>query len=217
MQGALFDAPTMAAVDKGLASKQKLGETTGRPRDTQRLRVYEAERRAFPDYDKPEWTTEEECRTFVGSVLGAPWFRSRWGVRSVEVRFRPGSNAKGSQEGWIQLPPWGYSPHVILHELGHVVTPAQEAGHGAAFCASYLELIRHGVGEVGYRKLRREFIIGNVNHLLPEAKRQVAKNSAAIRQMQQDLERQRLKFAESLERIANLEAIIATRGVYMSP
>lgn len=163
-QSALFEVPAAIIQREHEGKGRKVGETTGRVRDCQRSRVYEAERRAFPQFQEQIFESEALVLQFVERVVGSGWFIERFGVQLVEVRFRGGQNARGCPSGWIELPPWAFNPWVILHELAHVVAPGEEAGHGPEFCSIYLELVRHVLGERDHYKLAREFLIDRVKH-----------------------------------------------------
>lgn len=154
--GSLFDI-------KAAPKKPKKCRTTGRPRDAQRSKVYAAERRAFPDFER-DMLTKEECKNFVDRLMESPWVVNRWGRRKVWVEFRESRRASGSPLGWIRLPSWARNPWVILHEIAHVVAPAADEGHGAEYCSVYLDLIRHRMGGADGDRLKREFVLGGVKH-----------------------------------------------------
>jgi putative metallohydrolase (TIGR04338 family) len=44
--------------------------------------------------------------------------------------------------GTVCLAPWARRPHVILHELAHLLTPDRHAAHGPEFAKAFIALAR---------------------------------------------------------------------------
>lgn len=122
-----------------------------RPRDNQRSRVYEWERAAAKNIDgrdfySGEFETLEECEAFMNPIWRSErgrvglaksktpeLSRNLWGQRS----------ASASSSNVIKLPKWARSRWVILHEMAHRLTPADEA-HGPRFVGVLIGLVcRH--------------------------------------------------------------------------
>lgn len=124
------------------------------PRDTQRARVYAAERLI-------EWTdddlTLEECRSYCRSVSRSAWFRRTfaWSAgREITVHDGRGCRNALAASGSITLPRWARRHWVILHEIAHCVTSGRHAAHGPEFVANLLKLYRHFLGSEAYAIVR---------------------------------------------------------------
>lgn len=139
-----------------------------RERDSQRAKVYAAERSAFHSFEvaalsKPEFKSLEDCRQFLHAVRRSAWYQRRYpGYPPIELRPGKGArNAFARSEAWsdsITLPLWARQRWVILHELSHVLQKDRsESAHGWQFCARYLELVYHELGEEAGDKLKAEF------------------------------------------------------------
>lgn len=132
-----------------------------RPRDSQRQRVYDAEREV-EDFDRPADGMDapfsiHETRAFVRTITRSRWWRNRtrrfyWNVPVKDGRGR--RNGGGTPDGYITMPRWSRTPMVICHELAHVATPANKAAHGRTYCGWYLALVRQFVSEEAYQQLR---------------------------------------------------------------
>ena len=56
----------------------------------------------------------------------------------------------------IRLPKWAYRSDVVLHELGHVLTPS-DPGHGRDYAACYLRLVAMFLGREAEVYLREGY------------------------------------------------------------
>lgn len=152
-------------------------KTMPRERDSQRSKVYAAEATVFgrpgPAHlggKGPDFKTLEECHSYLRGVRKSAWFQRRWpGLPCIELR--PGKGARRAfargNDYSITLPLWTRQRWVLLHELAHLLghkevlthkeACAIPAGHGWQFCASYLELVYHELGEEAGDKLKAEF------------------------------------------------------------
>lgn len=111
-----------------------------RPRDRQRSRVYRWEAAVARQLRgssllPPEFETLEECAAFAQVVWRKE--RGRVGLAShkapaIERPHRGQRRALAHHDHRITLPRWARSRWVILHELAHRLTPADEA-HGPRF------------------------------------------------------------------------------------
>ncbi len=116
----------------------------GRPRDSQRARLYRAEGEVAPGRSLP---TVERMQAYVDTLVEADWFAARWGARAFEVR--PGfghRRATADANGVLQMPKWARSELVLLHEVAHCLTPACCAAHGPEYAGVLLALARRGMG-----------------------------------------------------------------------
>lgn len=136
-------------------------------RDSQKQRVYEAERRLRTMLDNcaesgnptvelngirltlpPEarYGSVQSVQTYVDRVLAHPAVIDRWPARSrqgVRVRPRRGDRHAHYQWGEIAVPDgrnrWAMREVVILHELAHHFAPLD--AHGPGFVAVFIELL----------------------------------------------------------------------------
>jgi putative metallohydrolase (TIGR04338 family) len=136
-----------------------------RPRDSQKTRVYNAER-ALQCGDQG-WTYRE-TQKYVNDITKTRWWQNRGGPPFVLVKdgrgttwakaWDPYTTDKGEDRpATISLPRWARDPVVVLHELSHILTPDTEAAHGPAYCANYLTLVKRFIGEEAHRTLRDSF------------------------------------------------------------
>jgi hypothetical protein len=127
-----------------------------RARDTQRSRVYAAERAV-------EWTdghlTLEECRALARRISTSAWFRRTfaWSGPAIEVKDGRGCRRALGGGSSITLPKWARQYWVVLHEIAHCVTPSRYAAHGPEFVDNLMRLIRHVLGVDAYRTVRDTF------------------------------------------------------------
>lgn len=144
------------------------------PRDFQKSKLYEAERRhsLFP---RAEWERAsnrdgyraapaedemnvEEMQAFVNDILRTRWFKNRYALNWVTVKDGRGRRKAGG-DYWgrcIKMPRWSRRPIVVLHELVHVLlNPRIHPYHGEEFCGWYLALVRRFISEDAYKELRQ--------------------------------------------------------------
>jgi hypothetical protein len=123
-----------------------------RPRDTQRSRVYEADRAIAT------WTQEisnNELQAFVDNALDKRAIRARWGARKVYVELgRGGAHANYNR---ISLGVQTRNPHIICHELAHSLTSNKYAAHGPEYCGVYLFIANVIIGPEFAKQLRAAF------------------------------------------------------------
>lgn len=139
-----------------------------RPKDWQVSKVYAAENAAFLS-DRPFFKSNEDVQVFVDKMIKSAWFQRRFkSTRSIRVlRNHGGTRAYGNHNGgaaYIKLPSsdWGRSWPVVLHEIGHAVTPRWVRGvetpwHGREFCHNFLELVNHCMGKEAADRLKAEY------------------------------------------------------------
>ena len=115
----------------------------GRPRDSQRARLYRAEGEVDTGRRLP---TVARMQAYVDEIAGADWFLARWGARAFEVR--PGfghRRATADEHGILQMPKWARTELVLLHEIAHCVTPRTVASHGPEYAGVLLALARRAM------------------------------------------------------------------------
>lgn len=123
-------------------------EDTASTRDSQRSRVYRAEKFAsyllYGTYFKST-LSDEAAFLYVENLLRHPDVASRWGSREITLhldRVIEEAYALGDE---ITLGYGARNPLVIAHEVAHVI--ADEPLHSAKFTATYLYLVRVAIGD----------------------------------------------------------------------
>lgn len=153
-----------------------------RARDYQRLRMYRAERDALIpiEHRHPD---AANVRRFLHSVVRDPWFVQRFG--RINYRLYPCTARRRVAVGWceqywtrtrtacMKLPRWAQCDRVILHELCHGLGLPGPA-HGRRFCNAYLKLVRHVMGRVAAKRLRRAYKRHRVCYVIRRAQGVVA-------------------------------------------
>lgn len=141
-----------------------------RPRDTQRSKLYAAERAAFGDAFTADPMDFDRAVAFVRQVWRSPWTRRKWPFVTYNAPpyvadGRGTLYARGSL-GRLNLPRWSRTKPVILHELAHALTWHRRdiAAHGREFAAVLLELVQHWLGVAAAKKLRAAFRAGRVRY-----------------------------------------------------
>ncbi len=137
--------------------------------DTQRKKVYEAERAAFVGPAAGEsygWGCLYrdgdlgEIRKLVKKITAsATWKKllADAGTRSVTIEIADGRGTRAARggHGFLNLPRWARTLPVILHELAHVSAPW--AGHHWPFAAAYLTLVARFLGAAERDALKAAF------------------------------------------------------------
>ena len=99
-----------------------------------------------------------EVRAYVEDLIGSDWWAERWphveAIPVARTRSRRFSGYAVEGGGQIRLGGRGLREPVVLHEIAHVVTPG--AGHGPAFVAAFLVLVRERLGFHAYGALLAE-------------------------------------------------------------
>ena len=110
-------------------------------RDSQKSRLYAAERDAF---DWGQTIKNEDLQVWLErNVLSRAWFRRRFGNRYIHVDLMRGGGRGGF--GQILLGREARNEWVMLHELAHNLAGTR-AGHGPEFAGIYLRLVHHVMG-----------------------------------------------------------------------
>lgn len=147
-------------------SRQKVNQQGGRARDSQRSRLYKAEKVL---HTPPQFETVQQCQDFVNEVMASRWAAARWKNR-IEVR--PGYGHRSATADpvsqIIQLPVWARHHAVILHEMAHCLNTGSRtyAWHGPEFAGLFLSLVHHVMGAESASKLRESFKANRVRYNL---------------------------------------------------
>lgn len=137
-----------------------------RQRDTQRKRVYDAEKSAAASLGvdaRVQSIANADLQRFVDDVLRTRAVRARWPGKTVRVVLKRGGSAYG-YTGRITLPKFARNPWVILHEVAHCLQSGTGAAHGAEFAGTYLFLIRTALGKEAGDRLLISYKAHRVRH-----------------------------------------------------
>lgn len=105
-----------------------------------------------------------EVRAYVADLIAGDWWADRWPhIEEIPVgRSRSGRFDGYAVEGAGEVRLARLREPVLLHEIAHVVTPGD--GHGPAFTAAFLALVRERLGFHCYgallAELRRWDLVG---------------------------------------------------------
>lgn len=123
-----------------------------RPRDSQRSRLYASEWEVF-GWSKEKFRDMGELEEYLWNVLEHRHVQRKYqmardivsGTQRLKI-----SNGAGHRRAMtirqedkiiVSFPRKMRSEWVVVHEIAHVLTPADVAGHGREFCRTYLELV----------------------------------------------------------------------------
>jgi putative metallohydrolase (TIGR04338 family) len=102
-----------------------------------------------------------EVRAYVAELVASEWWADRWPHsdaipvgRTRSRRFGGYAVDQHGATGEIRLAAGSLREPVVLHEVAHVVSPG--AGHGPAFVAGLLALVRERLGFHSYGALLAE-------------------------------------------------------------
>lgn len=169
-------------------------------RDTQRRKVYDAERAAFRTvpgvhrnsgfaHDTEQFPDLEAVRRYVIKVCSSKRVQAKYkrarGIAGGALHIHNGGgtrNAMGGYSLWdgafLNFPLWSRNEPVIIHELAHALTE-RGASHGWQFaeCMLYLTLIARG--RENQDKLRDAYKAHRVKYTEPKPKRELSPEQRA--------------------------------------
>ena len=124
----------------------------GNEYDSQRQKLYDSERRCRKG---ESFDSFRDAQRYLNKVLESAWFQRRFDVPDIQLkRGRGRSSAYWWGSSNIRLSTANHMyERVLLHELVHTLVPLPHSGHGRLFCAIYLDLVRHYMGEEAYEEL----------------------------------------------------------------
>lgn len=181
-------------------------------RDSQRQRLYDAEREAIHPLDGGALSFDECCE-YLGTVRARTWYRHRWGLRGgsrlVQTNGQGGRAYMGGSE--IRLGVWARRRAVILHELAHTLTEIGEPPHGAQFAGIFLFLVRQEMGPEAGQALREAYrrhrVRSNRSGIPAPTRRDATVSAMAARR--REARRQPLSVLERRNLIALLDRAIS--------
>jgi putative metallohydrolase (TIGR04338 family) len=136
-----------------------------RPRDSQRSKVYSAEKVLWEGYKN--FSTVQDMEVYVHTCMEASSFKNKFNnLREVKIadgRGRRSACCVGTR-GWstLKMPRWARKESILLHELAHAVTNDKYAWHGPEFCNNYLFLVCTFMGVAAYTSLVESFKLKGV-------------------------------------------------------
>lgn len=137
-----------------------------RPRDSQRQRLYDAERRVNHGQD---YKSIHDCQARVDKITHSRWWKSRYGV-PYNVDVRPGRGHRHATANAmlrvIQLPLWARYDLVICHELAHLVVSSKHPAHGPKFAREMIAIVDRWMGKEAGKELRAAFKAGRVKYIV---------------------------------------------------
>lgn len=128
-----------------------------RPRDSQRQRLYDAERAIFGTHGGRSFRSIADISAYVREVEASALWRElgeRVGLdRWVEVKDGRGSPRSRAGGRTIKIVRGHRFELVVLHELAHLVTSRRFAAHGPEFVRNYISLVDAFAGSAAARAL----------------------------------------------------------------
>lgn len=160
-----------------------------RERDSQRSKVYAAERsvEGFETRDRME--TISEIEHYVEKVITSAWFQRRWKVKGYRIEDGRGARRATGGLHWggvavLTFPKWSRSKMIVLHELAHACTVKNHGGlvsaHGWQFASTYLELVTHEMGKETGDALKAAFRAKKVRFARPRQKRELTEEQKQV-------------------------------------
>lgn len=168
-------------------------KSLGIPKDSQRQKVYRAQ--DCIKHQGVQFTSIEEMQTYTDKLTNSAWWKRRFPGRRIEIEGqRSNASAIARGDGYtISMPKWAWSEMILLHEIAHHATDrrhgrtARIAPHGREFARTFLELVRHKMGDECWWLLKESFRKHKVKHTLPrkpmspEQREAAAERLAAVR------------------------------------
>jgi putative metallohydrolase (TIGR04338 family) len=172
-------------------------------RDSQKERLYRAEREAFDGAQDMLPGGLAEAQRYANSVVkSATWKRlrtergfsepfplnlsrltrerKRKGIVEIEMG-RAHCTATAYPGKWlIKLPTWAHSKHVVLHELAHIIC-GSGVGHHWTFARAFEDLVSRFMGREQAKKLRAAYRKHGVKRAPPREMTEEAKAALAAR------------------------------------
>lgn len=159
-------------------------------RDTQRQKVYDAERAAFGG-SKPEGYSIAEMQQLIDKWRSSKVLQRHYPRATRPLRVADGRGRRRAcfapmglfHDDELRMPRWSRKKWVLLHEFAHALTySSARAWHGWEFCECYLYLVRVYIGRGAEEKLAREFKAHHVKYRKPRKRQMTEAQREAARQ-----------------------------------
>jgi len=136
-------------------------------RDTQRSKVYHAER--VIHHHGKQFKNMEEVDAYVIRICKTAFWKKLHGAYHIEIKDGRGRRrACAFNWGTIALPRWARQEAIILHELAHTLVNFDNynftAWHGKEFAKTYLLLVKRFMGKEEHAKLKTSFKENHVHY-----------------------------------------------------
>lgn len=139
------------------------------PKDYQMSRIYHAERICYGTFPtRAARITPQQLREYIYKVLGNKWLQKKFphaaelhsGRRPLIIRLGNGTNYSYAQitpnADILNFPVNKRHPHIILHEIAHLLSPHDDVQpHGREYCQTLLEITRYIFGEKQMKLLKK--------------------------------------------------------------
>lgn len=146
-------------------------QASGKVRDSQRSKVYEAQ--DCLKLKGVQFTSIEEMQTYTDKLTNSAWWKRRYpGRRFIIEPQRSNCSAMARGDGYtISMPKWAWNEMILLHEIAHHAKDRMyghrgSAPHGREFAKTFLELVRHKMGDECWWLLKESFRKHKVKHTL---------------------------------------------------
>lgn len=155
-----------------------------RARDSQRKRVYVAER-VLSKFAKP-LRDVQDIERFLKKQLQRKAILRRYPDATKKVRVSDGRgrvNACAYGDWKIAIPLWARNTHIVVHEMAHIVTHRQYghrvAGHGWEYASVFLDLVRFIMGKEAHDALKQSFKDNKVRFTKPRTRKPLSPEAKA--------------------------------------
>ncbi len=176
---------------------------SSKPRDTQKQKLYNAERvlRAYAD----PLPTVADMEKYVAKVLKRAPIVARYPQDLQPIDVCPGKwgqrRALAHGGDRISMPKWSRDTHIVLHEVAHVIASRVHgarniAGHGWQYAKVYIDLVHFMMGREAAEALKISFAHHGVRYKAPRPKKRLTPSQKAdlVARLQMGRER-KLRFA----------------------
>lgn len=131
------------------------------PSDTQRERLYKAERE-IASFHNIEFESIKAIERFVRRFMKRKAWTKRTHIHQVRVSSNNRRFATGAAYGYtaeLDFPKWAWTKMIIAHELAHCLTPptSTRAAHGREYAGTYIYLVGKICGSEARTELIKQF------------------------------------------------------------
>ena len=158
-----------------------------RERDSQRSRVYKAERAIRKEYGGKHFRETADVERYIKKQFARKTITRRYGDIGQHITAHDG-RGRGRAGAWgyndITLPKWTRFELMIIHEVAHLMTNRlhglNTAGHGWQFCSIYLDLVRFILGKEAHAALKASFKAHKVKFKKPQTRAPLSPEQKAL-------------------------------------